>query len=861
MLKSTLHHPKAALFAFEKKILFFFCFVLAILAAIISLYIGISRETRRTKALVAQTEKVLSLSDSIVRNEQTIVIQTRGYLISGNVDALNSFAENNRAVQAMLAQLWQLAKDNPLQQKRVDSIKTIYRRYTEMRTETIRLRQREGFRLDEAAPKIKEADSALGTLNGIFDTLQAEEKQLLAQRRAAYLKEIEFSVSAIRILLLLFVVFVLLSFLVVYWNAVRRRKAEGALQKSEDLVRGLIQHAPVLVNVKDQTGKYLLVNQQFATAMLADAAKMIGKTGQEFLSLETAAAVSRGDQEVIDTGQSVELMVDLPAPDGMHTYLTSKFPLRGWKGNVYAIGSTAFDVTPLKTAHEALLQSFERQQKVLDGLQKTMRASLDLLCVINEEGAFVMVSDTARQLFGYAPKEMMNKRFMDFVVEEDRPKTSAIAAQIRAGEPVSEFSNRYRRKDGTEVPVTWSATWAPDDKMMYCIARNGSEKIKTARQLAQSEEKLLHAQKLARLGSWEWDLQSGEWACSDMMYELLGIEKTSAGNIQTRLLAAIHPLDRPQMEKARQEALLQGKKVDIEHRIIQAGKRICFMQTRGEVTVNAEGKPIWFSGTMQDITQQKLAERRMKQLNSDLEKRAEELRASNAELERFAYVASHDLQEPLRMVSSFLTLLNKRHQDEFDETSRKYVHFAVDGAERMKVLIRDLLHYSRLGSSNELFTAVDVNTVMTEVHAIFTQPLKEMGGVLRVGKLPVVTGHHLQLHQLFQNLVGNALKYRSQAPPVIDVGCTDAGKDWQFFVRDNGIGIEPKYQEKIFVIFQRLHTKNDYSGTGIGLAICKKIVERHGGRIWVESGAGPGSTFYFTLKKNTHAERDPNSIG
>jgi PAS domain S-box-containing protein len=236
-------------------------------------------------------------------------------------------------------------------------------------------------------------------------------------------------------------------------------------------------------------------------------------------------------------------------------------------------------------------------------------------------------------------------------------------------------------------------------------------------------------------------------------------------------------------------------------------------------------------------------------LNEDLGRRAAELSASNAELERFAYIASHDLQEPLRMVSSFLQLLQKKYGGQLDVKADQYIHYAVDGAERMKALIMDLLEYSRVGTGKEGFGWVDTAGVMAEVGAVFREKIVAARAQVEIGELPVVWGDKVQLTQLFQNLLSNALKYQREEPPVIRIGAKAAGEgeQCQFFVADNGIGIDPLFFEKIFIIFQRLHNKSDYSGTGIGLAICKKIVERHGGKIWVESDPQHGSVFYFTI--------------
>ncbi|MEM9161854.1 MAG: ATP-binding protein [Cyanobacteria bacterium P01_F01_bin.4] len=232
-------------------------------------------------------------------------------------------------------------------------------------------------------------------------------------------------------------------------------------------------------------------------------------------------------------------------------------------------------------------------------------------------------------------------------------------------------------------------------------------------------------------------------------------------------------------------------------------------------------------------------------------KRAEaELQRSNAELEQFAYVASHDLREPLRMVTSFTQLLAQRYADQLDDEANTIINFAVDGATRMQSLIDDLLTFSRVGTQGNPFELTDCGEALDLALSNLQMQIQETQASINTPDLPVVMADPAQLVQLFQNLISNALKYRSEKPPVVEIGVDAQESQWRFWVRDNGIGMEPKYTERIFLIFQRLHTRQHYSGTGIGLAICKKIVERHGGRIWAESGLGQGSTFHFTIPKH-----------
>jgi len=253
-----------------------------------------------------------------------------------------------------------------------------------------------------------------------------------------------------------------------------------------------------------------------------------------------------------------------------------------------------------------------------------------------------------------------------------------------------------------------------------------------------------------------------------------------------------------------------------------------------------------------DITERKQAEEKLKELNQSLKVQAKELARSNEELEQFAFVASHDLQEPLRMITSFLAQLERKYEDVLDERGKKYIYFATDGARRMRQIILDLLDFSRVGRVDMEKSEVDIHEILENIQTLHHKIIDEKGARVTWGKMPVVFAARGPLQQLFQNLINNALKYHeNDHQPEVKISSIETETHWGFSVKDNGIGIKEEYKEKIFNIFQRLHHKDEYSGTGVGLAICKKIIEMHGGEIWLESEEGKGSTFYFTIAKST----------
>ncbi len=355
--------------------------------------------------------------------------------------------------------------------------------------------------------------------------------------------------------------------------------------------------------------------------------------------------------------------------------------------------------------------------------------------------------------------------------------------------------------------------------------------------LAEKERLLRETQEVAQLGHYTFDVASGLWKSSEVLDSIFGIDAAYKRDMEG-WISLVSPELRDEMQDYLAGRLASQDEFNKGYWIVrQSDGERRFVLGLGRIERDEDGKAVRVLGAIRDITEQKKAE--------------DEIRRSNAELEQFAYVASHDLREPLRMISSYVALLERRFADKLDDDGREFIHFAKDGAQRMDHLILDLLEYSRIGRVCDSLELSDLGAILQSALAILEPSIKESQAEIRFpASLPSVMASGDEITRLFQNLIGNALKYRSPDRPCrIEIAVKPLGRSWVISIADNGIGIDPKNFGRIFQIFQRLHGREAFGGgSGIGLSICKKIVERHGGRIWIESaGEGQGSTFFFTL--------------
>lgn len=450
--------------------------------------------------------------------------------------------------------------------------------------------------------------------------------------------------------------------------------------------------------------------------------------------------------------------------------------------------------------------------------------------------------------------------------DRERVMTKLLAAQDPGGD--GEFSDEYRllRPDGS---VAWVKNkgrtfFSSDGQTRRPLGATGVVMDITERKLLEAalilrEKHFDEAVRGAAIGIWNWDLRTGDVALSDRCRQLLDFPPGEPID-QEHFLAALHPDDRERTTHALQQALEQHEEFNIEYRITSPDGSLHWIQAIGSALYDDKTHAaVTMSGIVIDITDRKHKEGKLLDSNVQLASRAEQDRAElgeaqdalesmNLELRQFVYIAAHDMQTPLRSISGFAQLLKQEyHGCELDTQAEIWLDQLVGAAQRMHALIHDLLTYSGVASLGRPFETTDMNRIFDEVVAYAEPAVRENNATITRDILPIVMGDPIQLATLLQNLVENGIKYRGSEPPQIHASARREGDAWVFSVQDNGIGIAEKHHEQIFDIFKRLHTQQAYAGTGIGLAICRRIVQRHGGQIWVDSKSGVGSNFQFSL--------------
>jgi PAS domain S-box-containing protein len=617
-----------------------------------------------------------------------------------------------------------------------------------------------------------------------------------------------------------------------------RKRAEDALRGNEEQLRLITDSLPILIAYINANEQYQFINKTYEEWFSIKREQAKGMYVREFVGEQAYRAIKPYINSALEGNLLTFEMLVTYKGAGLRTVNATYIPLRE-EGLVKGFYVMVLDITERKQAEQALIASESKFRSIFES---------DMLGIMicQEDGLIVESNDKFLQLVGYSREDLHNGSMNWYqMTPPGYEQVDADAVnQLKKTGLVPPFEKEYIRKDGSYVPLLIGGSALeeyPGRGVAFVL--DITEQKKVQQKLALSEERFRLVSKATNDVIWDWDLVNNSIWWNEGLRVLFGYKPEEIEPSSESWYSRVHPADMERVLSGIHYVIdTGGEQWSDEYRFKKADGSYAFVLDRGYILHDKQGKSIRMIGSMVDITY-------IKEAQEALEHQALELKQSNADLEQFAYISSHDLQEPLNTAASFAKLLARKYQTQLDTEGNEFIDFIVNATDRMKVLIRSLLDYSKINSSGKLLEPTDLTLVLAQVQENLKATIVESGTQITVEPMPVVQAVPLQMVQLFQNLLGNAIKFKGPLPPVIDIRMKEGENHYLFLVEDNGIGMDMKYTNKIFQVFQRLHSRDEYEGAGIGLATCKRIVERHGGLIWVDSKPGKGSVFYFTIRK------------
>ncbi len=623
-------------------------------------------------------------------------------------------------------------------------------------------------------------------------------------------------------------------------------------QRIYGIGRDVTQQVDLMNSIKENEERFKFLSDNNQEAVLVSVGGMIELYNKAFLKLSgyTPAELDGMDDRNLLVEEDRNSMLQRVASESEETYISKLVRKNGDRVSIEVIPSNIIynrqkaRLVLIRNLDEAV-QREEARQEVENRFNALYQNSSFGILVIDLEGNILNANDLIIQQLGYSKEQLAEKKVLELVYQDDRESLfESFTKLVNADSSTTTNELRLVKAENDSFWVRTACSRvrvSPKEEVIMVLLEDIDEEIRHKDELDEVERRFETVFNSSPTGIVITKNQSEIIHCNPSFATMLGYKEDEL--VGKSLLDFTHEEDKASTLKM--QNLVNKNKVDefdVEKRYIIKNKEVIWAKTWVSV-IERKGDEVVKVAMVENITSRKETERKIEQKNK-------ELTAINQELENFAYVASHDLQEPLRTIASFIQILDKRYGQTLDEDGQQFMGFVVDGAKRMQLLIRDLLEYSRVNRFNTDYEKVDLNEVFETVNRVLKEKIDDSDAVLLAENLPVIQGNKIQLTQVFQNMVDNAIKFRGKSKPEVTITVEEQLGKWLICVKDNGIGISPEYFQRIFVIFQRLHTREEYSGTGIGLALCKKIIERHGGEIWVESGKRKGTTFYFTIRKN-----------
>lgn len=626
-----------------------------------------------------------------------------------------------------------------------------------------------------------------------------------------------------------------------------RKRAEEALRASQSLFESFMSHSPVTAFIKDEEGRYIYVNRLIERLFHRKVADWVGKTDFDLFPEEVANHWRENDLAVLNTGQTLKILETAPLDDGEHYYMSFKFPLQDASGR-RLLGGMALDISDRKRLEDELRQSEAR-------IRRLVESNIIGVLFPDLEGNILDANDAFLQMLGYTREELLrgDVNWRAITPPEYQQLDRRKIEELRTVGICTPFEKEYIRKDGSRVPVVIGAAFVNDSTLnTVAFALDLSEQKQAELALRESEERFRHMADTAPVLIW---MSGTDKLCNYFNKNWLDFTgRTMEQELGNGWSEGVHPDDVQYCLDRYVKACDARQEFRMEYRLRRFDGQYRWVFDIGIPRFTSDGGFLGYIGSAIDIGDRKQAEAEIRTLNASLEQRVKErtaqLEAVNKELEAFSYSVSHDLRAPLRHISGFVDLLQKQAAATLDETSVRYLNIITQTTKHAGKLIDDLLSFSRMGRTEMRYATVNMTQLVTEVKRDIEQETSGRTIYWYVQELPRVQGDPSLLRLVLYNLIENAVKYSSKRDRTeIAVGCTEQEHEFVFFVRDNGVGFDMRYVHKLFGVFQRLHSTQDFDGTGIGLANVRRIIQRHGGQTWAEGVVEQGATFYFSLPK------------
>ncbi len=606
-------------------------------------------------------------------------------------------------------------------------------------------------------------------------------------------------------------------------------------QNNSEKFKDLFENAATAYFIIDKKGIIEEVNHSAEKLLCIPKYQICGKEFVSFLNSETLSIFNKCFSEFLSNGNPTECEAEFQSENKIVNTVINVFQINTNNEKLICIG--------IKDISDFAQAKSEFNNLKNDYLSVFENANDPILIFEPENEIILEANESAAKLYGISKEELIGKSLKDFSKNPKRGERK-IEKILKEGKAIKFETEQFTKTGKTLfLEVKASAINYLGKKAILTINHDLTKRKKHENELEKDIARLEMAQKIARFGNWDWDLETDRIKLSGELNTILGFENTEISVKQ--FLKIVCKEDKESVKDNLEKMRLGKGEMNMDFGIKLQSGEIVYLYALGKVLFDKDNLPKKVFGIFHDITSRKLMEKTLRVSIENLER-------SNQDLEMFAYVVSHDLKDPLHLITNFFKLFSRRYKGKIDQKADDYIENIQAAVTRMHKLIQGLLAYSRITTRGKSFETNDANLILEDAISNLELNIEKANANVKAEKLPVIVCDEIQISQMFQNLISNAIKFADKNDPEIIISYKENDDEFIFSVSDNGIGILPKYYKRIFEIFQRLHTEEEFEGTGIGLSICKKIADRHGGKIWVESEPGKGSTFYFTLPKREH---------